>query len=196
MLSGYLKKYKTTKHARDLVRYYERFVDIFFTKPELIASESGHNRAWICDAMRKFGQYYDRKFQNPELKILIEEIIKRYEVNKNVRIHDRVWIADDGFIDAMIYKVLELEGEIGTITRFALFSGLRGEEMTYAHETPICDVLSGCDCNKLHLVVKGNYVFLVLNRIVGQKCAFFTIIPLKVWNEYKVLGRQANRKET
>ncbi len=187
MLRGYLKKYKTPKHARDLVRYYERFVDIFFSKPELITSETGHNRAWICDAMRKFGAYYDRKYNNPELRILIEEIIKRYELNKNVRIHDRVWIADEGFIETMIRKVLEIEGDLGTIIRFAFFSGLRGEEMTYAHETPICDILSGCDCDKLHLVAKGNYVILVLNRIVGQKHAYFTILPLKVWNDYKAL---------
>lgn len=30
MLRSYLRKYKYDKHARDLVRYYERFVDIFF----------------------------------------------------------------------------------------------------------------------------------------------------------------------
>ena len=77
MLKDLLPKYAYKKHAKDLVRYCERYIEIFFTKPELIQSESGHKRAWICDAMRKFGMYYDRKMHNPELKILIEEIIKQ-----------------------------------------------------------------------------------------------------------------------
>lgn len=89
----------------------------------------------------------------------------------------------------MIRKVLEIEGEIGIISRFALFSGLRGEEMTYAHDTAICDILSGCDCDKLHLVAKGNYIILVLNRIVGQKRAFFIIVPLSVCNEFRAMKR-------
>ena len=76
ILQGLSKKYVYEKHAKDLVRYYERYVDIFFTKPNLITSESGHKRAWICDTVRKFGIYYDRKRHNPELKILIEEIIQ------------------------------------------------------------------------------------------------------------------------
>ena len=101
MFQGLSKKYVYEKHVRVLVRYYERYVDIFFTKPNLIASESGHKRAWICDAMSKFGIYYHRKMHNPELKILIEEIIRRYELNKKMCIHDRVWLADEGFIETM-----------------------------------------------------------------------------------------------
>lgn len=185
MLRELLKKYLYKKHARDLVAYYKRYVDIFFTKPELIASESGHKRAWICDAMRKFGMYYDKRFSNPELKILIEEIIQRYELNKKVRIHDRVWIADEGYIDTMVRKVIEIDGDIGKILKFAFFSGLRGEEMTYAHNTPICDVLSGCTCSNLHMMEKGDYLILVLNRIVGQKRHYFIILPAKVWREFR-----------
>lgn len=96
MLGDLSTRYVYLKHAKDLVRYFERYAEIFFTRPQLIQSESGHKRAWICDAMRKFGMYYDRKMHNAELKILIEEIIKRYELNKKMRIHDRVWLADEG----------------------------------------------------------------------------------------------------
>ena len=67
MLKNLLPKYVYKKHAKDLVRYCNRYLEIFFTKPQLIQSESGHKRAWICDAMRKFGMYYDRKMHNPEL---------------------------------------------------------------------------------------------------------------------------------
>jgi hypothetical protein len=160
MLKDLLNKYAYKKHAKDLVRYCERYIEIFFTKPQLIQSESGHKRAWICDAMRKFGMYYDRKMHNPELKILIEEIIKRYELNKKMRIHDRVWLADEGFIEAMVRKALEIDGDIGVIIKFAFFSGLRGEEITYAHETPICDSLGDVTVTSYILLIRR--VFLLL----------------------------------
>ena len=189
MLQELSNKYIYKKHAQDLVRYYERYVDIFFTKPHLIASESGHKRAWICDAMRKFGMYYDRKMHNPELKILIEEIIKRYELNKKMRIHDRVWLADEGFIEAMVRKALEIDGDIGIIIKFAFFSGLRGEEITYAHEKPICNSLKGCNCDNLHITHKKDVSIIVLNRIAGQKHSYFTIIPTTIWDMFRALSR-------
>jgi len=68
--------------------------------------------------------YYDRKMHNPELKILIEEIIQRYELNKKMLIHDRVWLADEGYIEAMVRKALEIDGDIGRIIKFASFSGV------------------------------------------------------------------------
>jgi hypothetical protein len=95
MLKDLSKRYAYQKHAKDLVRYFERYVEIFFTKPDLIREESGHKRAWICDAMRRFGEHYDRKFHNPELKLLIQEIIERYELNRKMKIHDRVWLSDE-----------------------------------------------------------------------------------------------------
>lgn len=190
MLKDLLPKYVYKKHTKDLVSYCERYLEIFFTKPQLIQSESGHKRAWICDAMRKFGMYYDRKMHNPELKILIEEIIKRYELNKKMRIHDRVWIVDEGYVDTMVRKILEIEGDIGVIIKFAFFSGLRGEEITYAHETITCDSLAGCNCDKLHITNKKNGVsIVVLNRVVGQKHSYFTIVLTPLWNEFRSLNR-------
>ena len=44
MLQDLSKRYSYQKHAKDLVRYFERYVEIFFTKPELIRTESGHKR--------------------------------------------------------------------------------------------------------------------------------------------------------
>lgn len=46
MLRTFLRKYKCDTHARDLVRYCERFVDIFFSNPYLIASEN-----WTQESM-------------------------------------------------------------------------------------------------------------------------------------------------
>ena len=48
--------------------------------------------------MRRFGGYYDRKFHNPELKLLIQEIMERYELNRKMKIHDRVWLSDEDYI--------------------------------------------------------------------------------------------------
>jgi len=190
MLRDLSTRYVYQKHAKDLVRYYERFAEIFFTKPQLIQSESGHKRAWICDAMRRFGEYYDRKFHNPELRILIDEVIKRYELNKKIRIHDRIWLADEGYIEKMVFQILEIDGELGIIIKFAFFSGLRGEEITYAHETEICDSLMGCNCDRLHIIHKRNGIsIIVLNRLVGQKHSYFTMVPTLLWNEFRSLKR-------
>ena len=189
MLSDLSTRYVYLKHAKDLVSYFERYAEIFFTRPQLIQSESGHKRAWICDAMRKFGMYYDRKMHNPELKILIEEIIKRYELNKKMRIHDRVWLTDEGYIETMVRKALEIEGDMGIIIKFAFYSGLRGEEITYAYETSICDSLAGCDCEKLHITQKKDISIIVLNRIVGQKHSYFTMVPTPLWDMFRSLRR-------
>lgn len=189
MYRDFYRKYIYKKHARDLIRYYERFVDIFFTKPELIASETGHKRAWICDAMRRFAEYYDRKYQNPEVRLLIDEIIKRYEINKKMKVRDRVFVADSNYIFESVDKVLKIEGPMGLIVKFAFFSGLRGEEITHVHETPICDKLSGCDCENLHVLEKGKFVVVVLNRIMGQKRSYFTILPANIWFEFRKLSK-------
>jgi hypothetical protein len=72
MLKDLSRRYVYKKYAKDLVRYFERYGEIFFTKPELIREESGHKRAWICDAMRRFGEYYDRRFYNPDCIVLVK----------------------------------------------------------------------------------------------------------------------------
>lgn len=189
MLRDYLRKYLYPKHAYDLVRYYKRFVDIFFTKPQLIQSETGNVRAWICDAMRRFAEYYDRKYQNPEVRLLIEEIIKRYELNKKMKMRDRVFVADGNYVEESVFKVLEIDGPMGLIIKFAFFSGLRGEEITHAHQTPLCDKLSGCDCSNLHVIEKGKFVVVVLNRFLGQKRSYFTILPANIWSEFRKLSK-------
>lgn len=190
MLRDLSKRYAYPKHAKDLVRYFERYVEIFFTRPELIRGESGHKRAWICDAMRRFGEYYDRKFHNPELKLLIQEIIERYELNRKMKIHDRVWLSDENYIKRMMDTILKIDGELGILIKFALYSGLRGEEISYAHDASICNNLSGCSCQSLHVVDKKNgYSVIVLNRIVGQKHSYFTIVPTDSWKNFRELKK-------
>jgi hypothetical protein len=131
--------------------------------------------------MRRFGEYYDRKFDNPQLKLLISEIIQRYELNKKMRIHDRLWLTDEDHLSKMIHLVLAIPGEIGILIKFALYTGLRGEEIAYVHSTQICDKFFGCNCSKLHVVEKySGYSVIVINRIVGQKHCYFTIVSTKL----------------
>ena len=90
----------------------------------------------------------------------------------------------------MVRNVLEISGDIGVIIKFAFFSGLRGEEITFTHDTAICVSLMGCNCDKLHVTHKQNGVsVVVLNRIVGQKHSYFTIVPTQVWKEFRGLDR-------
>jgi hypothetical protein len=44
--------------------------------------------------MRRFGEWYDQSYGDAEVRLLIDEIIKRYDLNKRLRIHDRLWIGD------------------------------------------------------------------------------------------------------
>jgi intergrase/recombinase len=189
MLSDFLKKYVYKKHAKDLVSYFDRYSEIFFTSPGLIRSESGHKRAWICDSMRRFGEYYDRRFHNPQLKILISEIIQRYELNKKMRIHDRLWLTDQDYLTQMINLILKISGEIGILIKFALYSGLRGAEIEHIRKAEECNRLFGCNCSKLHVIDKNNSEcsIIIVNRIVGQKHCYFTIIPTKLWLEFRKL---------
>jgi intergrase/recombinase len=186
----YLKGKYQSKYHLDLVSYFQRFADLFFTKPEIVATESGRNRASICDAMRRFADYYDYRFHNPEIKLLIQEIIERYDINNKMREHHFVWIADQNYLHNSITRILSKfdKGELAILIRFALFSGLRGEEIEYVYDRQICKNLSGCDCGNLHVVNKDNGIsVIVINRILGRKRAYFTIAPTKAWCDFRGL---------
>ena len=68
------------RSARTIFNYYKRYVDIFFTKPILLKDSSGHVRSYICDAMRRFAEWYDQRYGDAEVRLLIDEIIKRYDL--------------------------------------------------------------------------------------------------------------------
>ena len=44
------------------------------------------------------------KFIILNLKLLIQEIIERYELNKKMKIHDRVWLTDEDYIETMVHS--------------------------------------------------------------------------------------------
>ncbi|MDQ6723464.1 MAG: hypothetical protein M3Z01_04275 [Thermoproteota archaeon] len=42
----------------------------------------------------------------------------------------------------------------------------------------------------MHIIDKNNgFSIIVLNRIVGQKHSYFTIVPTEIWNEFRGLGK-------
>ena len=113
-----------------------------------------------------------------------------------MRIHDRVWLADEEYIEQTVSQVLKVEGEIGNVIKFAFFSGLETTEVIYTFETDICPDLTGCDCEKLHIMHKPNgYSIIVLNRIVGQKHSYFTIVPTALWNLSQNLPIKVTKQE-
>ena len=83
-------RYEIKRSALTILNYYRRYTDIFFTRPILLKDSTGHVRSYICDAMRRFGEWYDQRYGDAEIRLLIDEIIKRYDLNKRLRIHDRL----------------------------------------------------------------------------------------------------------
>jgi hypothetical protein len=69
-----------------------------------------------------------------------------------MRIHDRLWLTDEDHLSKMIHLVLRIPGEIGILIKFALYTGLRGEEIAYVHKTQICD--------KMLAVIAQNFMLL------------------------------------
>ena len=54
----------------------------------------------------------------------------------------------------------------------------------------ICNKLSGCGCQDLRLMNKKNgYSVVLLNRVVGQKHSYFTIISTKLWECFRSLPK-------
>jgi hypothetical protein len=182
-------RYEIERSARTIFNYYRRYVDIFFTKPILLKDSSGHVRSYICDAMRRFAEWYDQRYGNAEVRLLIDEIIKRYDLNKRLRNHDRLWIGDSDDLKERIKTVLRIQSdEFDILIKFALFSGLRGTEIEYCHQTPLCKNLTNCVCTNLHVKdKKTGFSVIVVNRRFGQKYCYFTIVPTRVWEQFKEL---------
>ena len=62
--------------------------------------------------------------------------------------------------------------------------------MTYAYETPFCDKLSACNCPNLHNIDKNNgYSLIIINRSMGQKHFYFSIVPTHIWEDFRNLPK-------
>ncbi len=190
MLKYLLTIRKLQEHnARALVSYFKRFSDTFFGRdPTEINKLTPNKRLWVMQAMRHFGNYYFYKTNNPECKELIEKIISRFGLNVGCSRQKKVFLVDDNFVEVKLKQLLKVEGEIGLTIRMGLFTGLREDEIVYAHNMEICDNKGGCSCEKLHVVNKPNGLSIVLmNWIRGHKKCYFTIVPTKLWEQFRNL---------
>ena len=113
-------------------KYHEHTAEeIFKFKP--------HKRSWILQAIKRFGDYYFRKYNNREVTQLIRQIIERYDLNKDLDMKDHIYLVSPQFIEEKVKKIISLPGEIGFIARLGLLSGLREQELIYIKEKQVCN---------------------------------------------------------
>jgi intergrase/recombinase len=179
------------KTCKDLTSYFRRFKDQFFTpqKGEDLRILSPRIRSKIMDSFRKFGQYYLYKYNDDSCIDLVSKIIRRYNLNAGNNDHSKLYIVDDNYLDEKLRILLQLQGEIGLIVRFAMFSGLREDELVYAYRKEICSNLGGCSCENLHIFEKPNGVSIILIQWHrGHKKCYFSIVPTTIWKLFRSLS--------
>ena len=83
---SYLKEKYQDRTARCYLSYFERYASIFFSStPDVeLFKFKPHKRSWILQAIKRFGDYYFRKYNNREVTQLIRQIIERYDLNKDL----------------------------------------------------------------------------------------------------------------
>jgi intergrase/recombinase len=175
--------------CRDLISYFKRFRDLFFNeKAEELRILSPRIRSKIMDAFRKFGQYYLYKYNDDSCIDLVSKIIRRYNLNAGNNDHSKLYIVDDNYLSEKIKTIFQLQGEIGLIVKFAVFTGLREDELVYTYRKDICSNLGGCSCEKLHVIEKSNGTSIILIQWYrGHKKCYFTIAPTALWKSFRCL---------
>jgi intergrase/recombinase len=176
--------------CRDIISYFKRFRDIFFTeKIDEIRSLTPRVKSKIMDALRKFGQYYLYKYNNEQVIDLVEKIIRRHSLFVGNTDHGKLYIVDDNYLESKLKLIFDMNGEIGLIVKFGLFSGLREDELIYIHNKPLCSNLSGCTCEKLHVMEKPNGISIILIQWHrGHKKCYFTVVPTSLFKSFRNLG--------
>jgi intergrase/recombinase len=189
---NYLKERYQTHTANCYLNYFERYSDVFFgPHPDIeLFKLNPHKRSWILQAVKRFGDYYFRKYNTREVIQLIRNIIERYDLNKNLDMKDRIYLVSPQFVEDKIKKIFEITGEIGFTIRMGLLTGLRELEILYIKEKPICQNGYGCDCENLHVVnCKNGMTIIAIGWTRGNKKALATILPTKYWNKFRNLPK-------
>ena len=91
--------------------YFEKYAHIFFgLNPDLeLFKLNPHKRSWILQSIKRFGDYYYRKY-NREVIQLIRQIIERY-LNKDLDMKDKIYLVSPQFIEEKVKQIVELSGE-------------------------------------------------------------------------------------
>jgi hypothetical protein len=191
-----LRRYLNDKYHQHTgncyLSYFEKYATIFFgPSPDVeLFKLKPHKRSWILQAIKRFGDYYFRKYNNREVIQLIKQIIERYDLNKDLDMKDHIYLVSPQFIEEKVKKILEMPGEIGFTARVGLLSGLREQELVYIKEKAICDDGYGCDCEKLHVVnCKNAMTIIAIGWTRGNKKALATILPTNYWKKLRTVPK-------
>ena len=189
---SYLKQKYHERTARCYLSYFERYASIFFSlNPDVdLFKLKPHKRSWILQGVKRFGDFYFRKYNNREVIQLIRQIIERYDLNKDLDMKDKIYLVSPNFIEEKVKKIIMLPGEIGFTARLGLFSGLREQELIYIKEKEVCNDGYGCDCEKLHIVNCDNGMTIIaIGWTRGNKKALATVMPTKYWDRLRTLPK-------
>jgi len=189
---SYLKQKYHERTARCYLSYFERYASIFFSlNPDVdLFKLKPHKRSWILQGVKRFGDFYFRKYNNREVIQLIRQIIERYDLNKDLDMKDKIYLVSPNFIEEKVKKIIMLPGEIGFTARLGLFSGLKEQELIYIKEKEVCNDGYGCDCDKLHIVNCDNGMTIIaIGWTRGNKKALATIMPTKYWDRLRTLPK-------
>ena len=191
-----LQQYLTGKYhehtAKCYFSYFERYASIFFgSAPDVeLFKMNPHKRSWILQSVKRFGDYYYKKYNSRQVIELVKQIIERYDLNRNLDMKDRIYLVSPHFIEESIKKILEIPGEIGFTVRIGLLSGLRERELIYIKDREVCSSGYGCDCNNLHVVSCENELSIIaIGWTRGNKKVSATILPTGYWDKLRSVAR-------
>ena len=142
-------------------------------------------------ALKRFGDYYFWKYNSREVQSLVKATIERYMLNRDLDMKDKIYLVNPNYLQSKISALMAIPGEIGFTVRMGLFTGLREEELYYIHDKEICCNELGCKCNNLHPInIDRNtgITIIGINWIRGNKKAFVTILPTKMWEQFRRTG--------
>ena len=171
--------------------YFRRFKDQFFSpqKGEELRMLSPRIRSKIMDHLENLDNIIFTNTMMIVALILVSKIIRRYNLNAGNNDHSKLYIVDDNYLAEKLKTILQLQGEIGLIVKFAMFSGLREDELVYIYRKDICSNLGGCSCEKLHVFEKPNGVSIILIQWHrGHKKCYFAIVPTTIWKLFRSLS--------
>jgi hypothetical protein len=191
LLKEFMKRYHPST-ARCFVSYFRKYADIFFgNNPDVdLFKLKPHKRSWILQSIKKIGDYYLWKYNTRDIQDLVKRIIERYELNRDLDMKDKIYLVNPHYIQTKLKALLSIPGEIGFIVRIGLFTGLREEELYYIHDKEICNNELGCRCKNLHPINLDNGMTIIgINWVRANKKAFVTILPTKMWEEFRTMPR-------
>jgi len=85
-------------------------------------------------ALKRFGDYYFRKYSSREVQNLVRTTIERYMPNKDLDMKDKIYLVNPNYLPSKINALMSIPGEIGFTVKMGLFTGLKEEELYYIHD--------------------------------------------------------------